>query len=137
MPTAKFPARFESLEKISQFVVEAAKEAGFDESAIYAIELAVDEACSNIIEHAYGGEGRGDIRCTYQIANNNLKIILRDQGRPFNPNSIAEPNFGAPLEELKPRGAGLFLMRKLMDEVDFEFEAGSGNVLTMIKHRGK
>jgi serine/threonine-protein kinase RsbW len=137
MPTAKFPARFESLEKISQFVVQAAREAGFDESAVYAIELAVDEACSNIIEHAYGGEGRGDIHCSYQIANNSLTIILRDKGRPFDPNRILEPNFGAPIEELQPRGAGLFLMRKLMDEVKFEFEVDSGNVLTMVKHRGK
>jgi serine/threonine-protein kinase RsbW len=137
MPTAKFPARFESLEKISQFVVQAAREAGFDESAVYAVELAVDEACSNIIEHAYGGEDRGDIQCSYQIAKNNLTITLRDKGRPFNPNNILEPNFGAPIEELQPRGAGLFLMRKLMDEVKFEFEADSGNVLTMVKHREK
>jgi serine/threonine-protein kinase RsbW len=137
MPTAKFPARFESLEKISQFIVQAAREAGFDESAVYAVELAVDEACSNIIEHAYGGEGGGDIQCTYQIANSSLTIILRDKGRPFDPNSILEPNFGAPIEELEPRGAGLFLMRKLMDEVKFEFEADSGNVLTLVKHREK
>ncbi|MEJ2303255.1 MAG: ATP-binding protein [Anaerolineales bacterium] len=137
MPTAKFPARFESLEKISQFVVQAARDAGFDESAVYAVELAVDEACSNIIEHAYAGEDEGDIQCSCQIANNDLKIVLRDNGRPFDPDSILEPNFGAPIEELQPRGAGLFLMRKLMDEVKFEFAADSGNVLTMVKHREK
>lgn len=137
MPTAKFPARFESLEKISQFVVQAARDAGFDESAVYAVELAVDEACSNIIEHAYGGADVGDIQCSYQIANNSLTIVLRDKGRPFDPNSVLEPNFGAPIEQLQPRGAGLFLMRKLMDEVRFEFAADSGNVLTMVKHRAK
>lgn len=133
MPTQKFPARFASLSKIGDFIRQAAAEAGLDESGTYAVQLAVDEACSNIIEHAYGGESKGDIRCTYKITNNSLKIILRDHGRPFDPDSIPDPNFGAPIEQLKPRGAGIFLMRKLMDEVSFEFDSELGNVLTMVK----
>ena len=64
MATAKFSGRFESLADIRKFVFQAASNAGFDEKEIYAVELAVDEACSNIIEHAYEGEGKGDIICT-------------------------------------------------------------------------
>jgi serine/threonine-protein kinase RsbW len=56
-----FPAKFESLEGLREFAAQAAKDAGMDESETYAVKLAVDEACSNIIEHAYCGEGRGDI----------------------------------------------------------------------------
>jgi len=134
MPTATFPARFDSLAKIGKFIERATKAAGFDDSTTYAVQLAVDEACSNIIEHAYGGENKGDIQCTYSIANNRLTITLRDKGQPFDPEKIQEPNFGAPIEELKPRGAGLFLMRKLMDEIRFEFNQKSGNVLTLVKH---
>jgi serine/threonine-protein kinase RsbW len=133
MPTEKFPARFASLSKIGGFIKQASAQAGLDESGTYAVQLAVDEACSNIIEHAYGGESKGEIQCTYKITNNSLKIILRDQGRAFDPDSIPDPNFGAPIEQLKPRGAGIFLMRKLMDEVTFEFDSKQGNVLTMIK----
>ena len=135
MPTEKFAANFESLENIGEFIDKAAEEAGFDESETYAVQLAVDEACSNIIEHAYGGENQGDIKCTYKVNSNGLTIILRDKGRSFDPDSIGEPNFGAPIDQLKPRGAGLFLMRKLMDEVKFEFNPESGNVLTMVKHK--
>lgn len=133
MPTANFPGRFDSLARIGKFIERATKEAGFDESTTYAVQLAVDEACSNIIEHAYGGENKGDIGCTYRIANNRLTITLRDTGRPFDPEKIQEPNFGAPIEELKPRGAGLFLMRKLMDEIRFDFDQKLGNVLTLVK----
>lgn len=134
MPTATFPARFDSLAKIGKFIEQATIQAGFDDSNTYAVQLAVDEACSNIIEHAYGGESRGDIQCTYRIENNRLIIALRDKGRPFDPEKIQEPNFGAPIEELKPRGAGLFLIRKLMDEIRFEFDQESGNVLTLVKN---
>ncbi|NJN43607.1 MAG: ATP-binding protein [Anaerolineae bacterium] len=57
--TATFPGQFKSLEKISQFVQKAASQAGLDEEALYSVELAVDEACSNIIEHAYQAKIKG------------------------------------------------------------------------------
>lgn len=133
MTTEIFPGRFESLPKIRDYIVNAAINAGLDEPDVYAVELAVDEACSNIIEHAYGGEGIGDIYCTCKVANNDLIIILKDHGQPFEPESVPEPNFSAPLEELKPGGAGLYLMRKMMDEVQFKFTPKDGNILVMVK----
>lgn len=135
MQTMRFPGRFESLDKIREFVVQAARQAGFDESATYAVELSVDEACTNIIEHAYGGEGRGDLDCSVEITDQDLIIVLHDQGEPFNPDAIPIPNHSVPLEELKPRGVGLFLIRKMMDEVQFEFTPDRGNILTMKKRR--
>jgi serine/threonine-protein kinase RsbW len=95
--------------------------------------MAVDEACTNIIEHAYGGEGRGDIECTCQIDSDGLTVRLCDHGRPFDPSSVPEPDINAGLEERREGGLGLFLIRKLMDEVHFEFTPESGNVLTMVK----
>ena len=59
MTTVIFPGRYESLSEIRDFVVEIAKIAGFQDFDLYAVELAVDEACSNIIEHAYGEENVG------------------------------------------------------------------------------
>ncbi len=135
MPSVKFLGNYENLAKICDFVTLAAKEAGLGEKAIYAVQLAVDEACSNIIEHAYGGEGLGDIQCTCETTKDRFSIILRDQGQPFVPLSVPEPDLNAPLDEIKPRGAGLFLMHKLMDEVHFDFSEDAGNVLTMVKNR--
>lgn len=101
------------------------------------VETAVDEACSNIIEHAYGGEGIGDIEITYQINAKCLTIILRDFGKPFDPSKIPEPQLTAPLEKRKSHGLGLFFIRKMMDEVHFDFSNETGNVLTMVKRKEK
>ncbi|MFN2150145.1 MAG: ATP-binding protein [Anaerolineales bacterium] len=135
MPSKKFAGRYASLEKIADFIAQAAQEAGFDNKGIYAIKLAVDEACSNIIEHGYGGEESGEICCDYEVLQDGLKISIKDWGKPFNPDEIPEPNFDVDLYDLKPRGAGLYFMKKLMDEVHFKFDTGKGNLLTMIKHK--
>ena len=132
---ATFPGRFESLAEISAFVKRAAREAGLDDQAIYAVELAVDEACSNIIEHAYGAEDAGDIRCDCSVTDSGLKIILRDKGEPFDPDAVPEVDTSLPLDQRQPGGAGVFLMRKVMDEVIFEFKKGE-NVLTLVKNKG-
>ena len=135
--TVTYPGRFENLAKISEFVVKAANAAGLNEDAVYAVDLAVDEACTNIIEHAYGGETKGNIQCTCTVLKNGLKIVLHDTGRPFNPARVPPPEVKARLKDLKSRGAGLFLMQKMMDEVTFEFTQGDGNFLTMVKYQEK
>jgi serine/threonine-protein kinase RsbW len=133
--TASFPARFDSLAAIGEFVTRAAEAAGLDARAVYAVQMAVDEACSNIIEHAYGGQGLGPIECTCCAHGDGLTVILRDYGRPFDPNSVPEPDIHASLEERNVGGLGLYLMRQLVDEVRFEFTPDSGNVLTIVKRR--
>lgn len=135
MQTVTFPGQFDSLEKISDFVTAAAQAAGLDASAVYAVELAVDEACSNIIDHAYRGEGKGDIQCSVEVLDDGVKVTLRDRGRPFNPDKVRPPKIGEPLEKVKPRGVGLYLMRKMMDEVSYEARPDGNNVLTMIKRK--
>ena len=136
MATDKIPGRFESLAGIRKFVSAAAAEAGFDDKEIYAVELAVDEACANIIEHAYGGEGNGEIICICNDINNSLEIILKDDGKQFDPAGVTPPDFSIELEKLQPRGAGLFLIRNMMDDVDFKFSKDLGNELRMVKRKG-
>ena len=135
MPTKTFAGRYASLAKISEFVAQSAEEVGFDSKGIYAVKLAVDEACTNIIEHGYGGEGLGDIKCTCDVSDDGLTITLQDWGRSFNPDAVPDPNFSVPLEDLKSRGAGLFFMKKLMDEVHYKFDSQSGNILIMVKRK--
>ncbi len=132
--TAVFPARYESLASISQFIRQAAAQAELDSTGVYRVDSAVDEACSNIIEHAYGNRVTGNIECTCQIDDTALTIILRDYGRPFNPNAIPEPDVTAPLEERTDHGLGLLFIRKWMDEVHYEFSE-QGNTLTLVKYR--
>jgi serine/threonine-protein kinase RsbW len=131
-----YPARIDSLGRITNQVVQEAKAAGLSERAIYDVEVAIDEACVNIIEHSYGGEDKGEIECECQILPDGLKIVLHDTGCFFNPDDIPEPDLNSPLEERKTGGLGLYFMRKLMDEVSFDPCMGEGTTLTMIKRKG-
>jgi serine/threonine-protein kinase RsbW len=135
--TLTFAGRYEGLAAISEFVTGAARAAGLDARAIFAVQLAVDEACSNIIDHAYGGEGHGDIECTCRVTDDGLTVVLRDQGRPFDPSYVPQPNLSPSLEDedCTGGGLGLYFMHQLVDEVHFEFGPDSGNVLTMVKRR--
>jgi len=135
MYKATFPGRFKSLAEISEFVSRAINEIGFDETTAYTILVAVDEACTNIIEHAYGGEGRGDIQCSCDVSEDSVTIILRDRGKPFDPSTVPEPNFSVPLQELDLCGAGLVLIQKIMDKTSFVSTPDGENVLTMIKRK--
>jgi serine/threonine-protein kinase RsbW len=137
MTTMVVPGRYDNLEKISEFVRQAAEEAGLDNFSVYQVETAVDEACTNIIEHAYGKEGIGDIECTCQVSPDRLTVVLRDWGKPFKPGKIHPPNVMAPLKKRQAHGLGLHFIRQWMDEVDFQFTGETGNVLTMVKRKEK
>lgn len=132
MPTQKFPGRYESLEKIASFVRLEAESTRLTHADVFAVETAVDEAVSNIIEHAYKGEDVGEITCTCQTDPESITIILEDYGSPFDPNAIPTPNLDAPLMVRTEHGLGVFMMRRWMDEVRFEFEKGL-NRLIMVK----
>lgn len=127
---------YQNLTAIGQFVTHWAIESGLDERAVYAVQMAVDEACSNIIEHAYGGEGKGDVELYCRKLDDGLEVTIRDQGHPFDPTAIDAPNIHAPLEERGEGGLGLFLMKELMDEVAFEFSKG-GNTLLLVKKKSR
>lgn len=134
MLSAKFPARFDHLRAISVFVMDAIKESPFDERQRYAIDLAVDEACSNVIDHAYGGEDRGEIRILLDLNDKGLKITIQDDGAPFEPEDVAEPDLISPLETRCERGLGVFLIRKIMDEARWDFSIPGVNQLTLVKY---
>lgn len=135
MPKKTFPGNFKSLERISKFIVGFAQEAGFSSNDVYAIQTAVDEACSNIIDHAYRGEDKGEIQIKVSETSKDLKIVLRDQGEPFDPEDVPEPDLTSALEHRKERGLGIYFMQKLMDEVIFEFSEKRGNKLTLVKNK--
>lgn len=128
-------SKMENLTTISDFVASAAKEFGLDEDQAFAVQMAVDEACTNVIEHAYGAnpDGTIDIACEFQ--DDEMVVQVQDHGKAFDPQSVLPPDLAAPLDEQEGRCLGLYLMFKLMDSVRFEFDAIEGNTLTMVKRR--
>ena len=137
MPTEEFPGRYESLSPIRDFVYKQALEAGLDESQAYAVQSAVDEACSNIIDHAYGGEDRGTIFVTCTDGKKGLTITIRDFGKPFDPTKVHKPRPIKNLKDIQTGGLGLHFIRNFMDEVHFDFSIDQGNLLTLTKYRGE
>ncbi len=134
METKIFPGKYDSLVDISKFIKNIAKTKGYEGLTLYTIETAVDEACSNIIEHAYRDNHHGDIEISIGFEKDNLVIILKDHGVPFDPHLIAPPNLSENLDEREPHGLGLYMIKQWMDEVYFETSENT-NTLKMIKYK--
>ena len=135
MRSVQFIAKFEYLDEIREFVGDIARAGGFGDKDVYNIQLAADEAASNIIEHAYEGVNDGLLELSCGVKGNAITIILVDHGESFDPSEIPLPDLKADLSERKIGGLGIFLMRKLMDEVHYEAKPNKNNVLTMIKRK--
>ena len=128
-----FPATLESLAPITAVALAAANAAGLNEHAAWQVQLAVDEAASNIIQHAYASAKPGTIDLSWVLTKTALVVTLRDQGIQFDPDSVPPPDISATIDERQAGGLGLFLMRRLMDDVRFVSEP-SGNVMTLVKY---
>lgn len=123
----------ENVSAVCDFVVEQAREAGLDERAIHHCYLAVDEACTNIIEHGYPQPCNGcviDVFCRYD--EQALTISVVDDSPEFDPMNHPDPNPKAPLNERGVGGWGIFFIKKLMDTVTYSHEGGR-NRLIMVK----
>ena len=88
------------------------------ETLSYSIQLAVQETCANIVDHAYNGTANGRISIEILLSADPRQMIISidDTGHPFDPSLVREPD----LDGTQVRGYGLYLMRKLMDEVTYE-----------------
>ncbi|HYN87382.1 MAG TPA: ATP-binding protein [Ardenticatenaceae bacterium] len=118
------------LAQIADFVEKAAGVCGFDARTAYQIQMAVDEAASNVVVHGYGGQP-GRIEIQVECIEGAIEILVLDWGRSFDLESVPEPDLEAPLDARPIGGLGLFFMRKFMDELEFKFDEVHGNVLRM------
>ncbi len=128
------PGRYERIQEVCEFVCRVAEEAGMNEQEVFHCQLAVDEACTNIIEHGYGGEDQGNIEAVCDEQDGELTILLKDTGKPFDPTVVPEPGPYQSIDDATVGGHGLYFMRRVMDTVEFDCRE-SGNTLTMIKRK--
>jgi serine/threonine-protein kinase RsbW len=138
MPSSKsltLPAIFDNIGQLCEFIMAAATQVGFNERDLFRLQLACDEACTNIVEHAYGKDRNGDIKVTWQVDETHFIMSFFDTGQPFEPENIPEPHLPdntGDLTNLPIGGLGLSIIRKIMDEVIFEFR-DAGNTLHLKK----
>jgi serine/threonine-protein kinase RsbW len=126
-------SRVERLSEIADFIEHAAHSFGLNDQDTYDVQMAVDEACTNVIEHAYRGKPDGTIDIECEQRNKELIVTIQDFGERFNPKRVRVPKTGDPLSRRRIGGLGLFFMHKLMDRVEFTSTPGRGNLLSMTK----
>ena len=126
-------SQVERLAEIADFIADAACACGLPDEQIHDVQMAVDEACTNVIEHAYRGKPDGTIDIVCERRGNEFVVTIQDFGARFDPKKIESPKTRDPLSKRRIGGLGLFFMRKLMDRVEFDFTSGRGNRLTMVK----
>jgi serine/threonine-protein kinase RsbW len=125
-----------NLEIIRDFVSGIARNVGFNAEDINRIELAVDEASTNVIRHAYIGKNvnRKLILINVTTYPDRIEINVIDKGKGFNPKTIKSPDMDAYLKKMKRGGLGVFLIKTLMDKVDYHINPGIHNRVKMIKY---
>jgi len=129
----KVPARIEYLGELRDFVTKVGHRHGFSERVINAFKLSIDEAATNIIKHAYR-DWPGNITIRAIVKKNSLAILLIDQGKYFDPRQVSDPDLQRYVDIGKKGGLGIFIMRRLLDEIDYR-KTEEGNELLMVKHR--
>ena len=121
-------SKLENLAVIADFITDSMREFGLADPKIFEIQMAVDEACTNIINYGYT-VGMINISCWRR--DEDVIVVIKDRGKPFDPTSVPPPDLDASLEERKIGGLGVYFMKTLVDEVKYEFKDGK-NVLTMV-----
>ena len=130
----EFQADLAQLERIGEFIGAVLREFGLDEPKIFNLQLAVDEACSNIIKYGYSNAEKAEdnkIMICCSRCNGTIAVTIKDRGKPFDPTTVAPPDLEASLEERQIGGLGIYFMKKLTDMICYAYKDGQ-NVLTMI-----
>ena len=124
------------LNTVRDFVVEVVANSAFPKIDMGRIVLAVDEAVTNIIEHAYTSrrEGEVDIQLELQANATKFEAVIHDSGIHFDPTDMPNPDMKDHVAAGKKKGLGIFLMRQIMDIVEYEFEEGVVNRLRLVKY---
>jgi serine/threonine-protein kinase RsbW len=126
-------ASTENLALIRAFVAEQAQKNGLAEKTIDEIRLAVDEAFTNIIKHAYNFDSNKKVSLKTGMENATFWISICDEGKPYDPGTYIEPNIPNRIKEGKRGGVGVFLIKKLMDKVEYR-SFGHKNEIKLIKN---
>ena len=130
-------AYLESLEDFRGFIKErCAPVPGMTDEILYDIQLAVDEACTNIISHGYADLAPGSIILDLDIDPDKIVITLTDFGHAFEPSSAPVPDIDAPIEERELGGFGLFFIQQSVDEMNYQVTE-DGNKMTLTKYLRK
>ncbi len=131
--TLRLENKISELDKIRDALEEMAATWGLPPQVSMSVNLALEEAFTNIVNYAYDDDERHEIILHFKLQDNELHIAIRDDGRPYDPTVQDEPDIALPATERPIGGLGIFLIKKIMDEVKYE-RADNMNQLILKKH---
>ena len=120
------------ISKLATFIGELSEELNFTPELNFNLNLVLEEAVSNVILYAYSKEVQKEINLLANISDNNLIFVLTDSGKEFDPTKVPNADVTLSAEEREIGGLGIFLIRQIMDTVEYQRIDGK-NVLTMRK----
>ncbi|MEM7465747.1 MAG: ATP-binding protein [Pseudomonadota bacterium] len=129
----EFSADPRKLRMVREQVQSACESFGCDKKTVSDVVIAINEACMNVIQHAYKGDSAGEIKLGIHIAGERLCVEIQDYAEPVDRNAIKPRN----LDDVKPGGLGTHFIQEIMDQIEYEhLQDNAGNRLVMSKKLG-
>jgi serine/threonine-protein kinase RsbW len=132
--TYTFPSSIDYLEKVESLSVKIARKAGFNESTIDDLSIALTELVNNAIHHGNNDDITKNVTVTFDLDQKDLSITIKDEGSGFDPDQLKNPL--DPENLLAESGRGLYLVKALMDDIKFKITE-QGTEITIIKRLNK
>lgn len=131
----RLDATLEQVEAARDFVGEMAQKLALSKQEVHDLELVVTEALTNVVEHAYGFASGEAMELQVLAEKGSFTVVIRHDGKDFDPQAKPDPNMQEYLAQRRVGGLGLYLMKKLMDEVEYGTDAEGRRMIRLVKHQ--
>jgi serine/threonine-protein kinase RsbW len=125
----------ENLPRFLGFIDAVCARIDADEVTKYALRLAVEEVCTNLIVYGYKNRPPGPIEVIAYDDRDRVTLVIQDRAPPFDPKDAPAPDLTSDVEHRKAGGLGWHLVKKMVDEIRYVPDTPSGNVLTLVKRK--
>jgi serine/threonine-protein kinase RsbW len=131
------PSSTENLSMIRDFVKSIGTQSGMGDMEVARLELVVDEACANVMEHAYDADSTKEVSIRAIVDDDSVQIVVIDSGKGFDPAAVEQLKLEELVSAKRTGGLGMRIMKSFMDEVHYEMQPGVKNELKMVKRLNK
>lgn len=130
-------ATHENLPRFLEFIDDLCARILADEAMRFALRLAVEEVCTNLIDYGYRGRPPGPIEVIAHDGGDRVTLEIRDRSPPFDPDSAPPPDLTSDVEHRAIGGLGWHLVKNMVDEIRYAADTPAGNVLTVVKRKAQ
>jgi len=127
--TVSFKNRLAEIERLGQVMTEFAERHQWSPRTLFEVNVSLEELLTNVISYGYKDTQEHEIILRLSFANGEMTAEIEDDGRPFNPLEVAEPDLDIPLEERQVGGLGIFMVRKFMTDLTYQRLEGKNLVI--------